>query len=112
MGNGWQHRLDCASSRTAVAMVAKDFVAQFSPGEIQRLPRLCRPGKFLDAKDVTTYSFRIVRHHRAGGAQTAAFVHRLARFFSSASIRLSQSDLTPPAANFLDRRHSAPRRRA
>jgi hypothetical protein len=106
----WQHRLDSASTRAGVALVAKDFVAQFSPGEIQKLPIVCRPGKFNDANDVTAYSFLIVRNHRAGGPQAAAFVDKLARFFSSASIRLSQSDLMGPAAPRADRRQSARRR--
>ena len=86
----WQERLDSASTGPDVVVIARDFVAQFSEEEIDELPEICRPGKFLDASDVTAYSFRIVRHHRAGNAETSARVHKLASFSSNASIRLSQ----------------------
>lgn len=93
-------------------MVARDFVAHLGPEKIQQLPSACRPGTLLDAHDVTAYSFLIVRHHRDGGAPAAALVHRLARFFSSASIRLSRPDLLMrPAPRGADRRlATAPRR--
>jgi hypothetical protein len=74
-------------------VVAQDFMAQFSDEEIWQLPRVCRPGNLFNASDVTAYSFRVVRHHGAGGSETAARVHSLASFSSNASIRLSQ--LTP-----------------
>lgn len=111
---GWQHRLNTASTQAGVAMVARDFVAQFSAAKLLQLPAVCRPGTFLDAHDVIAYSFLIVRHHRDGGAPAAAFVHRLARFFSSASIRLSQPDLLMrPVPRGADRRLAlVPRRDA
>jgi hypothetical protein len=86
----WQDRLDFASTGADVVVIARDFVAQFSEEEIEELPEVCRPGKFFDAGDVTAYSFLVVRHHRAGSAETAALIHKLASFSSNASIRLSQ----------------------
>lgn len=86
----WQDRLDSASTMAQVVVVAQDFFAQFSEDEIRQLPKICRPGKFFNPNDVTAYSFLVVRHHHAGGSETAARVHELASFSSNASIRLSQ----------------------
>jgi hypothetical protein len=86
----WQDRLDDASTEGDVVVVAKDFVAQFSPQEIQSLPGLCRPGKFFEANDITGYAFLLVRDNCEDSAERADLVHKLADFFASASIRLSQ----------------------
>jgi hypothetical protein len=97
----WQDRLDFASTGADVVVIVQDFVAQFSEEEIEELPEVCRPGKFFDANDVTAYSFLVVRHHRAGSAETSARIHKLASFSSNASIRLSQlaghSNVAEPA---------------
>jgi hypothetical protein len=90
MQPSWQDRLDCAATEAEVVVVAQDFMAQFSTEDIQQLPKICRPGPFLNANDVTAYSFVVVRHHLAGGSAAALRVHRLASFSSDASIRLSQ----------------------
>jgi hypothetical protein len=86
----WQDRLDSASTGPAVVVIAQDFAAQFSREEIAELPIACRPWKFLDATEITAYSFAVVRHHREGNAETAARIHRLATFSASASIRIWQ----------------------
>lgn len=86
----WQNRLDSASTEGEVVDIAKDFMAQFDRHEIQQLPEACRPGKFFDANDVTTYAFALVRRDCGAAPETAEMVHRLAGFFSNASIRLSQ----------------------
>ena len=97
MSLSWQDRLDLALTGADVVVSAQDFVAQFSDGEIEELPEVCRPGKFLDASDVTAYSFMVVRNHRAGNTETAARVHSLASFSSNASIRISQLAQAAPA---------------
>jgi hypothetical protein len=86
----WQERLEEASSEAEVVEVARDFLAAFTPAEMALLPPECRPGKFFEANDVTSYAFALVRHHCGDDAETAELVHKLARFFSNASTRLSQ----------------------
>ena len=94
----WQDRLDNATSEGDVVVVARDFIAQFSPQEIDVLPEVARPGKFFDSNDITAYAFLLVR--RDCDDRAAPVVHKLAGFFSRASIRLSQimarSGLEPP----------------
>jgi hypothetical protein len=86
----WQGRLDGASTEAEIIAATREFVAQFSPQEIQRLPKEFRPGKFFDANDVTAYAFAMVRHECDDQSAAAPLVHKLASFFSNASIRLSQ----------------------
>ncbi len=86
----WQDRLDSASTEGDVVNVAKDYVAQFSPQEIESLPELCRPGKFFVANDIADYAFLLFRNHCEDKVETAALVDKLSGFFSNATIRLSQ----------------------
>ena len=85
----WQERLDSATSESDVVDVARDYLATVSPREFASLPETLRPGKIVDANDVTTYAFDLVRQEcRDEGAQQ--LVQRLANIMSRASIRLSQ----------------------
>ena len=86
----WQDRLDSAATEGEVISIARDFIAQFSPQEIDGLPKICRPGKFFEADDVTAYAFALVRHNCDKEDETASLVRRLASFFSNASNRLTQ----------------------
>jgi hypothetical protein len=86
----WEDRLDAASTESAVLGVARDFIAQFTPEEIHRLPAACRPGRFVDAEDISSYALALVRHNCESDERTSMLVHKLVAFFSNASIRLSQ----------------------
>ncbi len=86
----WQDRLQNASTEAEVVVAAREFVAQFTPEEIRDLPAPCRPGKFFDANDITSFAFALVQHHCGDKAGTANVVEKLATFFSNASIRLSE----------------------
>lgn len=102
----WQDRLHLASTEAEVVIAAKEFVAQFTPDEINDLPEPCRPGKFFDANDITSFAFALVRHQCGDDARTARLVQKLALFFSNASIRLSEI-LARPNASQDDSRQSA-----
>ena len=96
----WHGRLSSAASEAEVLDVVRDFMAT-----IARLPEPCRPRKMVDASDITNYAFVIVRHHCDDGEGTARVAHKLASFFSSASIRLSQLLAAPDRVD--DSRQSA-----
>ena len=87
---GWQHTLDRACSEHEVVMVVRDYVASLDPYEVASLPPHCRPGKFVDAEDITSFAFDVVRYHCDEHEKTRELVHRIAAFFSYASTRLSQ----------------------
>ncbi len=86
----WQDRLDSAASEADVVAAAREFLAQFNPQEIYSLPPPCRPEKLVDASDVTSYAFVLVRHGSCLEAQPAALLQKIAAFFSNASTRLSE----------------------
>ncbi len=88
----WQGRLDAATSSEEVIAVARDFLATFSPYELAVLPASCKPPhKLYDGEEITTYAFELVRHEcNKERPESADMVHKLAHFFSNASIRLSE----------------------
>jgi hypothetical protein len=85
---GWQGQLDQATRPEAVIVVARDYLAQVSPEEIAQLPENCRPGRLVDATDVSDYAFELAR--RQSSPDAPEVLHKLAAFFADASMRLSQ----------------------
>jgi hypothetical protein len=86
----WDAKLDAVQSEYGVVMIARDFAATLDPWEIACLPEACRPAKITDANDVAFYAFLLMRHQTSDDPRAAAILERLAAFFSTASIRLSQ----------------------
>src|SRR5690349_6629107 len=85
----WQERLDDSATELDVVEVVRDYLATVSPPEFASLPASLRPGKIVDANDITTYAFDLVREEcHDHGIQN--IVHRLAHMMSRASIRLSE----------------------
>jgi hypothetical protein len=86
----WPQKLERAQAETQVVVVAREFLAQFSPFEIEALPVECQPPlKLVDADDIAAYALELVRHDRQH-LGSDPLVAKLAGFFSSASLRLSQ----------------------
>ena len=86
----WQDRLDGAMTESEVLAIAREFLATVTPYEIARLPVGLRPQKIGDANDVTSYAFELVRGDFEDDEDGRRVLHRLAHFFSRASIRLSK----------------------
>jgi hypothetical protein len=104
VGTTWQHRLDAAHAPGEIVAAARDYLATFAPTELGALPAGCRPpAKVVDADDVTTYAFELVRFE-CQQHETRELVHKLARFFSHASMRLAQLTARDPVADDDDRR--------
>jgi len=90
-GTTWERRLDTSYSVREVINVSRDFLASFGPLELQSLPAPCRPPeKLYDADQLGAFAFELVRHECNASDGTSDLTHRLARFFSHASIRISQ----------------------
>jgi hypothetical protein len=86
----WQGLLATCATEAEVVAVARDFLATISPCEAARLPETLRPRRMLDANDITTYAFDLVRGDAGDDGGTQRALHRLAHFFSRASIRLAE----------------------
>jgi len=107
VGTTWQHRIDAARGAEEIVAAARDYLATLGPLELGALPEGCRPpAKIVDADDVTTYAFDLVRFE-CEGHDTRELVHKLARFFSHASMRLAQITARDPLAAEDDDRQSA-----
>jgi hypothetical protein len=90
-GTTWQHRLDAARAVEEIVAAARDYLAVFGPLELVALPEGCRPpARIVDAEDIASYAFDLVRFECAEGSEAAEILHRLARFFSHASMRAAQ----------------------
>jgi hypothetical protein len=86
----WQQRLDLAENEEEVIQVARDFLAALHHSDVARLPDPCKPRKLLTATDIGNYAFELARLDYEEMQGIAQLVHRLAAFFVSANIRLSQ----------------------
>ena len=87
----WQQKLDLACDEAEVLAIAREFLAMLTPYEIDKLPRPCQPPlKLVDRDDVASYAYDLVRHDCEDGPETAELVHKLAHFFSHATMRIAQ----------------------
>ena len=84
----WVQRLIAATSEGEIVEIAREFIATFSAGDIDRLPSACRPPRFYSAADVTAFALTLVRHDCIVDGATARLVGRLSDFFAAASVRL------------------------
>lgn len=87
---GWHGRLNDARSAEEVVAIARDYLALWSPEELALVPPELRPGKLVDADDVSAYALSLVQAQMARGTPGEAVVHKIGNFFSSASLRVSQ----------------------
>ena len=86
----WQMVLDAAQSEQELVQVARDFLASFTPHEIELLPVECRPHKLVDGEDVAAYSYDLTLHRWDDDDAAVAVIQSFARFFADASERLAQ----------------------
>jgi hypothetical protein len=86
----WTDLLRNDETEADVLASAREFVATVTPQEVALLPVEIRPGRLVDANDVTSYAFDLMRAHWREDEAAHAVAHRLASFFSNASIRLSE----------------------
>lgn len=92
----WQQRLDHALDEVEVIGIAREFLAMFTPYEIDRLPKPCQPPlKLVDREDISAYAYDLVRHECDDAPESAELVHKLAHFFSNASMRIAQLSSRP-----------------
>jgi hypothetical protein len=86
----WHMVLDCATTPEEVISVARDFVASFTPYEVEFLPPECRPHKIVDAKDVSEYAFELTRASCDEKGEGATIAAKFKAFFADAAERLAK----------------------
>jgi hypothetical protein len=102
----WQQALDSAHTSQKVVRLAREFVATFSPLEIELLPAGCRPSAKIFEEDIAAYAFDLVRYEMDHG-DLPELLHKLARFFSHAATRLGQINVCEPGNLDISGRESA-----
>ena len=87
---GWHGRLSEAATAEEVVAIVRDHLAQWTPTELAHVPEDLRPGKIVDADDVSSHALALAHAliGRPGGDEVA--LHRLATFFRDASQRLAE----------------------
>lgn len=94
ISSGWEDRLRDSATATEVVDVARDFVASWTPTELARLPRECRPRKLVDSDDITGFAYALTQRSCALDRMSDDSLHRMASFFTAASRQLAS--LFPP----------------
>jgi hypothetical protein len=84
----WDGRLDAARTVQDVLDIARDFIASFSPEEVQALPERCQLPTKLFEEDVCAYAYELMRTEVTANAADDA-LHKLAPFFSHACGQLA-----------------------
>lgn len=86
----WQMLLESSQDEHDVVRVARDFVASFTPHEIELLPPSCRPAKLVDGGDIASYGYDLTLHRWDDDEAAAPIIQAFARFFADATLRLAQ----------------------
>jgi hypothetical protein len=94
----WFSLLESARSPLQVVSVARDYLAEWTPQELARLPERCRPGKLRDEQDIEDLHSKLVEEYRNTGAsgEELATIQQLTSFLVRASIRIAELEASPP----------------
>lgn len=87
----WQDRLETARSVPDVVDACSEFVAQYTPAQLNELPPGCRPPDRLDALAISTYAVELVRAELApGSGLTNPMLRTFALFFGDAAASVAR----------------------
>jgi hypothetical protein len=88
----WLRQLDSATTLEEVVAIARDYLSTWTPEELARLPRGCRPGRLREPEDIEelhSCSVDAYRTTRASGEELTA-LQLLTSFIVRASQRVAQ----------------------
>jgi len=85
----WLYAIDGAQSEKELVMVVREFLATWTPHEIQRLPAPCRPPRLVDGDDVGAYAVELslYRINALGDPEDDRLLERMKSFFAHAASR-------------------------
>jgi hypothetical protein len=90
--SSWFQLLDDAATTAEVVGIARDYFAAWTPQEVARLPRACRPGKLRDESDLEEMHRNGVdafRDTRASGDDLTC-LQRQCGFLAHACVRIAR----------------------
>ncbi len=97
----WLQQLEDATTPEEVVAIARDYLSTWSPEELARLPRDCRPGRLREPEDIEelhSCSVDAYRTTRASGDELTAL-----QLLTSFIVRASQRIASLRAAENVDR---------
>jgi hypothetical protein len=105
-------RLRATASENDVVQLVRDYVSDWLPEEIGRLPTDCRPGKLRDAEDLSTLAYNLTQACVSFELDTRdlAFVEEMDVFVTHACRRIAEINYSIPALSNSPRIASAPAR--
>ena len=88
----WVHVIAGAETEHDVVMAVREYLALWTPEELARLPTACRPGRIVDADDVTDLAYRLSRAHLdfAGPRADRLMLERMMSFVGHAGAQASR----------------------
>lgn len=88
----WFRQIDDARTTDEVIAVARDYFATWTPQDLARLPRRCRPGRMKSERDLEELHSCVVEEFRLSEAtgEDLAALQRLTSFVVRASVRGAQ----------------------
>ena len=87
----WLYALEGAQSEKELVMVVREFLAIWTPREIQRLPASCRPTRLVDGDDVSAYAVELslYRLETVSDPEDDRLLERIKAFFAHAASRVA-----------------------
>jgi hypothetical protein len=88
----WLSLILAASSEAEVTSTTRDYLASWSPPEISRLPKDCRPGRIRDGVDINNFAFVLARAHcfQEAAPRNMPLLEKMMVFFTHAARRIAQ----------------------
>ncbi|MGE5615556.1 MAG: hypothetical protein ACM3X5_01445 [Bacillota bacterium] len=86
----WQLAIEASVDEAQIMQLARSFVGGWLATEIRRLPKRCRPPHLVNARELSLYTFKLVRAYCAPGLKPPAEreLERMLGFFRAASDRV------------------------
>jgi len=88
----WAHVIESSATEHDVVLAVREYLAQWSPEELARLPAGTRPGKITDGEDITDLAYRLSRAHLdfSGPPADTRQLERMMSFMGYAGAQVSR----------------------
>jgi hypothetical protein len=105
----WLSLLKEASSADGVVILARDYLATWTPADLARLPEESRPGRIRDSDDVSYWAYVLMKQHCDAPVTGpgAVLFEQMLSFFTHASEQLTVYLEAPPPRPHEDGRGGA-----
>ena len=88
-------KIRSAPTEEALVRLAREFIAEWRPEELSRIPDVCRPSKIRDAEDIADCAYSLTRARMDADASEAnQLLVEMESFFAQACARLSELEGT------------------